>query len=401
MHSLVLLLLTVANDPNALPHTPSTVVAGELVFALRFCGVLSLGVIGVSMGFLLMYLGACNALPPHLNLCPVHDTEPCPRAVRWTYPEEIQPHQRHWFLLHVAQTRLVKGMYVASISQYVGARGTSGAKLMLMSCTAVAICQMQTAWMLWRMSQLVHGEAQPITRMVLMWAAAISLMILGLAESALDWQTQIKSKKDDEDNADGSGMAHTPSFSFLAQDSPTDDDSSEHSTRPPLKRIMSVYTEADEAQGKSTLRAVHMLAAFAVVGLNVAAQWEGPQTESRLASVVLVTVGLVSFLVFCIMQWLSGANDELIPDAIGYMRASKVAYSWCAPCRPFCYCPPGFQNDPSVDPLLVKICDGCQGRAPKKQRVICASWWFITVEVVAFCALTGTSAIEALTLRVT
>ena len=121
---------------------------------LRFCGIVTFVMVGVAMAMLLMFLGACNALPPTFNYFPVDELEPYPRAVRWTYPEvwsprdirrrlrliptltapsrrspfirvfslfsfckELLPHQRHWFLVHVAQTRLIKGMYVASISQ--------------------------------------------------------------------------------------------------------------------------------------------------------------------------------------------------------------------------------------------------------------------------------------------
>ena len=401
MLSLVLLVLDAAVEfvppPPFHPvftHTAATAVSHELLAALRFCGVLSVGVIAVSMAMLLMYLGACNALPPSINCCPVHHAEPVPRAVRWTYPEEIEPRHRHWFLLHVAQTRLLKEMsapslpppshptptpspplctlatpnhhlpadsssppppslrcvvrYVASISQYVGARGTSGAKLMLMSCTAVAICQMQTAWMLWRIHALITGE-EPMTRCLLMWAGAISLMILGLAESALDWQTSVKRKKEDpDDGPEHTGMAHTGTSThhLPTPDSPSDYDAKKNGDRdatltkpPPLKRLMSVYTEEDEAQGKRVLRLAHMLAAFAVVGFNVAAQWVGPHPESRVGSMITVSIGLVAFLVFCAMQWLSGANDDFIPDSLGPFKASAVAYSFCACLRSCCYCP--------------------------------------------------------------
>ncbi len=98
--------------PSRLPQSSSGV-SSELLSALHFTAILSVVVMVWSLCFLFMYLGACNVLiPACINPCPVDEGEPCPRAVRWTYPEDIMPHQRHCFLLHVAQTRLVKGMSV-------------------------------------------------------------------------------------------------------------------------------------------------------------------------------------------------------------------------------------------------------------------------------------------------
>ena len=225
---------------------------------------------------------------------------------------------------------------------------------MLMSCTAVAICQMQTAWMLWRIHTLVTGP-EPMTRTLLMWAAAISLMVLGLAESALDWKFSVKRRKEDpDDGPEDTGMAHTGThqpYPVVRPDSPSDyvdskkgggeegDNDGTAARPPPLKRTMSVYTEADEAQGKSFLRFMHMAAAFAVVGFNVAAQWIGPYSEARLGSLITVNIGLFAFIIFCIMQWLSGANDDFIPDSLAPFKASAVAYTFCACLRPICYCP--------------------------------------------------------------
>ena len=92
----------------------------ELVTALRFCGCISMFFTCWSMAMLMLYLGACNALPGRCNYCPVQEDEPCPRAVRWMYPENLEPGKRHWFVIHVAETKLLDQHYVASISQYVG-----------------------------------------------------------------------------------------------------------------------------------------------------------------------------------------------------------------------------------------------------------------------------------------
>ena len=96
-------------------------------------------------------------------------------------------------------------------------------------------------------------------------------------------------------------------------------------------------------------------------------------------------------------QWLSGANDTDIPDYLANYRGSAVAYSFCACLRPICYCPPGFQNDSNIEALLTRLCDRSGKTSPKRSALICASWWFISIEVVAFVALTSCTAMEALT----
>ena len=104
-------------------------------------------------------------------------------------------------------------------------------------------------------------------------------------------------------------------------------------------------------------------------------------------------------VLFCVVlqQWLSGANDLDIPDVLHRFRASEVAYTFCACLRPYCYCPPGFHNDPSIEALLTHVCDASGRSSPKRSALICASWWFIAVEVVAFICLTSSTAMEALT----
>ena len=71
--------------------------------------------------------------------------------------------------------------------------------------------------------------------------------------------------------------------------------------KPSLARIMSVATDEDEADGKACLRLLHMLAAFAVVGLNVASQWVGGDIYTRPVSAAMSAGGGVTFLIFCVM----------------------------------------------------------------------------------------------------
>ena len=242
-------------------------------------------------------------------------------------------------------------------------------------------------------------------------------MLLGLAESAMDWKTAtpMKDKENGERVRYSSGMAHTPG-PLTAHYSWSDEDDKSNGGQavlnepalfnkpPPLQRETSVYTEEDEAEGKALLRLLHMVAAFAVVGFNVAGQWVGgsAQRDLRIPSVVTVSIGLTAFLIFCMMQWLSGANDADIPDALEAFRGARVAYTFCSCLRPCCFCPPGFQHNPELEPALLTMCDCCTRsgkRTVKQARVICASWWFICMEMVVFVALCSTTAVEALTLN--
>ena len=179
---------------------------------------------------------------------------------------------------------------------------------MLISCTSVATCQIMTAFLLWRVEQLTSASGVSFIRCVLMWLAASALILLGLAESAIDWKSGDKRRKDPPRRDNGNqnnGSKGPPSQEQMTkgddlydESSPTD---SGPSLPPVLSRVMSLVTEEDEAVGKSCLRVLHMLAAFAVVGLNVASQWAGGDAHTRPVSAGIAAIGCVTFFVFCIM----------------------------------------------------------------------------------------------------
>lgn len=181
-----------------------------------------------------------------------------------------------------------------------GARGTSGAKLMLISCTSVAVCQIMTAFLLWRVEELTSTSSVSFVRCVLMWLAAVALILLGLAESAIDWKSGEKRLKDPPMRGDGTSLRGPPSHSHMVTKE-SDEDFDSPMVKPVLSRIMSLATEEDEADGKSCLRLLHMLAAFTVVGLNVASQWAGGDAGTRPVSAAMSAVGGVTFFIFCIM----------------------------------------------------------------------------------------------------
>ena len=182
-----------------------------------------------------------------------------------------------------------------------GARGTSGAKLMLISCSSVAVCQIMTAFLLWRVEELTSASGVSFYRCVLMWLAAASLILLGLAESALDWKDPNKRMKDPPMKDSNGKAAPAAATMTLTKESDEGEYTNGPMTKPIFNRIMSVATDEDEADGKSQLRLLHMLAAFAVVGLNVGSQWAGGDANTRPVSAYMSAVGGVTFFIFCMM----------------------------------------------------------------------------------------------------
>ena len=190
---------------------------------------------------------------------------------------------------------------------------------MLISCTSVAVCQVTTAFLLWRVEVLTNSSGVSLLRCSLMWLAAVALILLGLAESAIDWKSPVKVAKDPPSrseiggrtgggasngsvNGRGSGPLRSKMDEPVEVEAEVDGEVKTVVVKPAeVVRKMSLVAEEDEAVGKSTLRLLHMLAAFAVVGLNVAAQWMGGDAYSRPVSAGSAAVGGTVFFVFCMM----------------------------------------------------------------------------------------------------
>ena len=170
---------------------------------------------------------------------------------------------------------------------------------MLISCTSVAVCQIMTAFLLWRVETLTSTTGASVVRCSLMWLAAAALIMLGLCESAIDWVSGDKRMKDPPIKVNGRLAPPRVQMSSTMVD---DDDLSSSPMKPPsLARTMSLVSEEDEADGKSCLRLLHMLAAFAVVGLNVASQWIGGDASVRPVSSGMSAIGGGAFFIFCMM----------------------------------------------------------------------------------------------------
>ena len=104
--------------------------------------------------------------------------------------------------------------------------------------------------------------------------------------------------------------------------------------KPVFARIMSLVTEEDEAVGKSGLRLLHMLAAFAVVGLNIAGQWSGGDAYTRPVSAACAALGGITFFVFCMM--VTQPTTQRQPLSARPLRHSPVADTDCLSCACVC-----------------------------------------------------------------
>ena len=193
---------------------------------------------------------------------------------------------------------------------------------MLISCTSVAVCQILTAFLLWRVEALTNGAGSPLLRCSFMWLASVALILLGLAESALDWKCQDKMAKDPPmKGRNGSSVDPTvnggiapPTRSKMDGDDNGSDASSAMSQTSPA-RNMSLVTEEDESVGKGGLRLLHALAAFAVVGFNIASQWSGGDANTRPVSAAFAFVGGMTFFVFCMMVTQTATTKQRAAEA--------------------------------------------------------------------------------------
>ena len=292
-------------------------------------GLVHILLIGIGCTLFCVLIGVC---------CPAWD-EPYPRVVQYAYPSSSE---NRWFLMHVARTALRKEWYVSSISQFVSARGTTGSKLMLVLTSTVAISSVYIESVLWTQGRI------PVSALVLTVIASIGLALLGFAESSIEW-------------------APLP-LDWPDLQLPID---TELMTLYYRQLEITRLTEAEDEQIKARFVDLHMIGAFTFVLAQFVARLV---RDDRGVGFVVGCVGLVAFLFFCAMQWLSGANDALLESG-GPLLARCAVSSWPRWCR-VCYWP----QDGSLSP-----------RARKR-----ISWAFIGVEVVAFASLASCPGWDAL-----
>ena len=281
-------------------------------------GVAQLGVVAAGCALFMGLIGVC---------CPSWD-EPFPRVVQLAYPSDAE---KHWFLMHASKTALRKKWYVSSISQFVGARGTTGAKLMLMMTTATSVFSSVLGVLLWT------SDSMPDAAFGLGLLASAGLFTLGFVESAIEWAPLAVDWPDLEDPLDEAKM-------------------SDYYASMEIQRL----SQAEDTVIKAQFAALHTLAAFVFIGSEFAAQLVYDQPVAK----AVAAVGVSFFGAFCLLQWLTGVNDPLL---LASPLLARFAVANFAPRFQLLYWP--------------------QGSIRSRLELKLISFLFISVEMVAFASL--------------
>jgi hypothetical protein len=293
----------------------------------------------LGLAHLLLVAAGCTLFFILIGMCCPNWDEPYPRVVQYAYPSTSE---NRWFLMHVAKTTLRKEWYVSSISQFVGARGTTGSKLMLLLTSTLSVSSVYIESVLWS-SGRVHTAV-----LVLTVVSSVGLALLGFVESSIEWAPLPLDWPDLESQADTDRM-------------------NSYDQQLEITRLTQEEDEAIKAQFAN----LHMVSAFTFVGCQFAAQvvafglstTRTVDVDHGWVSLGVSVVGMGVFVVFCLLQWLSGANDTLLETSgpLARFAISNLPRCHC------CY----WKQDGSL--------------SPKSLRRI--SWVFIGVEIVAFAAL--------------
>lgn len=267
--------------------------------------------IAIIISIFFYILGACNS----------KWSEPVPKAVNWAYPND---EEKSWLLQFVSETALKTNFYTTSISQYVGARGTSGSKLMLLTTTFLGTSQ------IFQVIVLYYTNNIHLSTYILSWISSFFIIVLGFCESALLWDYVYPEFKCEEDVE--------------------------------LLRLYRVHLNIQKENTtndkylKTRLSIVHTFSALSFIFLQLAISIIEYVTHQRLVSFIFGLIGLGSFMIFCVFQWLTGSND----DMLGHLAIVRI------PCLQCFYYP--------------------QGSMPTKY-LKAVSWMFILTELVSFCSM--------------
>ena len=126
-------------------------------------------------------------ISPFVCLSRYYPDEPAPRVVQLAYPTI----RKVPFVLFVNQTVVHREWYVASISQYAGARGSTAAKVLTFATTAGGVVQLVLAILIWFYNTTDSaGPNSTIAhiRFVLLLIGGIGCVLIGQAESAVLWK---------------------------------------------------------------------------------------------------------------------------------------------------------------------------------------------------------------------
>jgi len=145
---------------------------------LLIAGLTQICLVGVSLALF---------ISPFVCLSKYYPDEPAPRVVQLAYPTI----RKVPFVLFVNQTVVHREWYVASISQYAGARGSTAAKVLTFATSAGGVLQLVLAILIWFYNTTDStGSNSTIAhiRLILLLIAGIGCVLIGQAESAVLWK---------------------------------------------------------------------------------------------------------------------------------------------------------------------------------------------------------------------
>ena len=145
---------------------------------LLIAGLTQVSLVGIS---LMLFIS------PFVCLSRYYPEEPAPRVVQLAYPTI----RKVPFVLFVNQTVVHREWYVASISQYAGARGSTAAKVLTFATTAGGVLQLVLAILIWFYNTTDSTDPNLRTahvRLVLLLIAGLGCVLIGQAESAVLWK---------------------------------------------------------------------------------------------------------------------------------------------------------------------------------------------------------------------
>jgi hypothetical protein len=150
----------------------------DTVYYLLILGVAQFGLVVITLGLF---------ISPFICLWSYYPYEPAPRVVQLAYPTI----RKVPFVLFVNQTVIHQRWYVASISQYAGARGSTAAKILTFATTAGGVLQIMLSILIWFYNTSDYaneGSHSNHARLVLLLIGGIACVFIGQAESAILWK---------------------------------------------------------------------------------------------------------------------------------------------------------------------------------------------------------------------
>jgi hypothetical protein len=297
----------------------------------------SLGVVHLSI--IIVSLLAFTLL---IGLFDPSSNEPYPRVSQLSFPSSSE---KSFYLMHVSKTALKKQWYVSSISQFVSCRGTTSAKLMMWLCSSLCLSGCYIQSLLWSEDKI------GVATLVLTILSQLGLGTLGWCESALEWDPLPVDYPELESATDKERM--NGYYNSLQ-----------------ITRL----TKEEDSSIKTKLASVHLVSAFVFILCQFAGQVVLYHEVQNIPSVVVAVVGMGLFLVFCMLQWCTGASDQMIQACtpISKFAISNLTSFQCL------YFP---QNGTLAEPILKRV-----------------SWMFLVVEITSFTLMACAPAVNALCL---